>query len=255
MTLTFGSLFAGIGGFEKGFEAAGLRCAWQVEIDPFCQQILKKHWPHVRRHDDVRTFPPTPVDDWRVDVICGGFPCQDISNAGKRAGIDGERSGLWKEFARIVDLLRPDYVVVENVAALRNRGLSRVLGDLAACGYDACWDCFPAKAFGAPFIRDRLFIVAFRPGRGWDEGWAWGLTQSPTWIQLPAHRENANEVPGAKGWAVEPGLDRLVYGISPAVDRLRAVGNSIVPAITELLGKQLLIAAKEKPDERAAHRL
>jgi DNA (cytosine-5)-methyltransferase 1 len=161
--MTFGSLFAGIGGFDLGFERAGMTCKWQVEIDPFARRVLEKHWPNVRRHDDVRTFPPTN-DEWGVDVICGGFPCQDISNAGKRAGIEGERSGLWSEYARIVCFLRPRFVVVENVSAILARGLGRVLGDLAACGYDTEWQCIPASAVGAPHRRDRLWIVAHTEG-------------------------------------------------------------------------------------------
>src|SRR5687768_13785236 len=100
--LTFGSLFAGIGGFDLGFERAGLQCKWQVEIDKYCWQVLWKHWPEVSKWDDVRTFPPDHSSHWNVDVICGGFPCQDISNVGNRAGIDGERSGLWRDFARII---------------------------------------------------------------------------------------------------------------------------------------------------------
>src|SRR3990167_774279 len=105
--LTFGSLFAGIGGFDLGFERAGMRCRWQVEINPFCQRSLARHWPNVGRWDDVRTFPPPPAEDWEVDVICGGFPCQDISNAGHKAGIDGEQSGLWREYVRIIREIRP----------------------------------------------------------------------------------------------------------------------------------------------------
>src|SRR5690348_12331563 len=105
--LTFGSLFAGIGGFDLGFERAGMKCEFQVEIDPFCQKVLAKHWPNVRRHDDVRTFPPTAADEWRVDVICGGFPCQDISYAGRGAGLAGERSGLFFEVVRVVRALGP----------------------------------------------------------------------------------------------------------------------------------------------------
>jgi site-specific DNA-cytosine methylase len=96
--VTFGSLFAGIGGFDLGFERAGMTCKWQVEIDPYCQRVLAKHWPDVRRHDDVRTFPPTDADEWRVDVICGGFPCQDISDAGKRAG-DCQGVRTWRRRA------------------------------------------------------------------------------------------------------------------------------------------------------------
>lgn len=140
MTLAVGSLFSGIGGLELGLERAGMRVVWQVEKDPFCQRVLAKHWPDVRRHDDVTTFPPGDGADWGCDLICGGFPCQDISpgNAGKQQGIAGKRSGLWREFARIVGLLRPRYVLVENsseislfegshesLATLRSSGLMR----------------------------------------------------------------------------------------------------------------------------------
>src|SRR5262245_38127917 len=113
--LTFGSLFAGIGGFDLGFERAGMKCVWQVEIDPYATKVLEKHWPHVRRHDDVQTFPP--AGDWRCDVICGGFPCQPVSLAGKRRGQDDER-WLWPHFSRIIRELRPRFAVVENVPGL-----------------------------------------------------------------------------------------------------------------------------------------
>src|SRR5690606_14094616 len=160
--LTIGSLFSGIGGLELGLERAGMRTVWQVEMDDYATKILERHWPDAIRFRDVRevgahNLPP-------VDLICGGFPCQDISYAGKGAGIKGERSGLWTEFARIVRELRPTYVLVENVAALLARGLDVVLGDLAACGYDAEWDCIPAAAVGAYHLRDRIFIVAYTHG-------------------------------------------------------------------------------------------
>jgi DNA (cytosine-5)-methyltransferase 1 len=158
-SLTIGSLFSGIGGLDLGLEWAGLGpVVWQCEIDPFCRAVLAKHWPDAKRYDDVRS-----IDGFtqRVDVICGGFPCQDISDAGKRAGIDGERSGLWSEYARIVGILRPRFVVVENVAALLGRGMGRVLGDLAALGYDAEWSTLRASDIGAPHRRERVFIVAY----------------------------------------------------------------------------------------------
>jgi DNA (cytosine-5)-methyltransferase 1 len=150
---------------DLGLERAGMTCRWQVEIDDYATRVLEKHWPDVKRFRDIRTI-NTGELEW-VDLICGGFPCQDISNAGKRAGIDGERSGLWSEFARIIRDLRPRYVLVENVAALLVRGIDRVLGDLAACGYDAEWDCIPAAAVGAHHIRDRLFILAYSKQNGW----------------------------------------------------------------------------------------
>jgi DNA (cytosine-5)-methyltransferase 1 len=161
MTLTIGSLFSGIGGLELGLERAGLGpVLWQVECDPFCRSVLAKHWPNATRYDDVRTAQPPPAD-----VLCGGFPCQDISDAGKRAGIGGERSGLWEHFARLIGVLRPRYVVVENVSALLSRGMGRVLGDLAALGYDAEWSSLRASDVGAPHRRERIFIVAHAAGQ------------------------------------------------------------------------------------------
>jgi len=161
---TFGSLFAGIGGFDLGFERAGMTCKWQVEIDDHANRVLEKHWPDVRRHGDIKTFPPGDPDDWRVDCICGGFPCQDISYAGAGAGLAGERSGLFFDAMRVVRELEPRVVVLENVAALLTRGLDDVLGTLASLGFDAEWHCVPAAAVGAPHIRDRVFIIGHRTG-------------------------------------------------------------------------------------------
>lgn len=173
MMLTHGSLFSGIGGFDLGFERAGIKTAWQVEINPYCRRVLEKHFPDANRFDDIgecfgqhAAFAESRRDYLRaVDVVSGGFPCQDISNAGKRAGIDGDRSGLWREYARIICELRPRYVVVENVAALLHRGMERVLADLAACGYDAEWQSIRASDVGAPHRRERIWIVAYPNGR------------------------------------------------------------------------------------------
>lgn len=163
------SLFAGIGGLDLGLERAGMTVVGQVEIDPFCQQVLAKHWPEVPRHDDVRSF-----EQWwpgavrpPVDLVCGGFPCQPFSTAGLKAGVIDERWG-WPWFADVVRLVRPSYVVVENVAALlRDReAFGWLLADLAAFGFDASWDCIPAAAVGAPHRRDRLFLVAYPAGGG-----------------------------------------------------------------------------------------
>jgi DNA (cytosine-5)-methyltransferase 1 len=168
--VTFGSLFAGIGGFDLGLERAGMQCEWQCEIDPYARRVLEKHWPDVRRYDDVRTM--LDYKPHAVDLICGGFPCQDISNAGRRAGIDGERSGLWSEYARIIGTLRPRYVLVENVAALLGRGIGRVLGDLSSLGYDAEWHVISAASVGAPHVRERVWIVANRDSSsGRAESW------------------------------------------------------------------------------------
>lgn len=157
--MRIGSLFSGIGGLELGLERAGVgNAVWQVERDPFCRGILAKHWPDAQRFDDVRTVGAHNLSP--VDVICGGFPCQDISYAGKGAGLAGERSGLWYEFARIVGEMGPRFVVVENVAALLIRGFGDVLGTLAALGYDAEWRIVRASDVGAAHQRERVFIVA-----------------------------------------------------------------------------------------------
>lgn len=156
------SLFAGIGGFDLGLERAGMQTVAFCEIDPFARRVLAKHWPEVPCHDDVRTLSA----DWLAenglwpDVICGGFPCQDVSRAGKRAGITGERSGLYRELVRTIRVVRPRYAIVENVAALLADGMGDVLGDLAESGNCVEWDCVPACALGAPHQRDRVWIVA-----------------------------------------------------------------------------------------------
>ena len=173
--MNVGSLFAGIGGFDLGFERAGMRVAWQVELDPYCRAVLARHFPDAARFEDVREVGAGSLE--AVDLICGGFPCQDLSSAGRGAGIDGARSGLWSEFARIVRELRPGYVVVENVPALLtgkgkrwDRGpIGRVLGDLAEVGYDAEWACLSAREFGAPHLRKRVWIVAY-PARDAEAG-------------------------------------------------------------------------------------
>src|ERR1035437_5089521 len=134
MSLNVLDLFSGIGGFSLGLERAGMRTVAFCEIEPYCRAVLRKHWPDVPIFEDVRTLAAADVPG--VDLICGGFPCQDISLAGKGAGITGERSGLWGEYARLVGELRPRYVIVENVAALLGRGMARVLGDLSQIGYD-----------------------------------------------------------------------------------------------------------------------
>ena len=163
--VAIGSLFSGIGGLDLGLECAlrdggfNVSTVWQCEADAWCRSILARHWPRAVQYDDVRAVGP---DAPRVDVLCGGFPCQDVSYAGKGAGLAGERSGLWFEFARLVRDLRPRIVVVENVAALATRGLDAVLGSLSEAGYDALWFDLRAADVGAPHRRERLFIVGWQ---------------------------------------------------------------------------------------------
>lgn len=160
------SLYTGIGGFDLGLERAGMRIAGQCEIDSFCIAVLEKHWPKVWRHHDIRTLTGELVREHcgRIGLVCGGFPCQDISNAGKGAGIDGSRSGLWREMLRLVREVRPDWVIVENVSALRKRGADRVLGDLGKADYACRVFVVGAEAVGAPHKRERVWIVANSDG-------------------------------------------------------------------------------------------
>ena len=247
--LTFGSLFAGIGGLDLGFERAGLACKWQVEIDPYANRVLAKHWPDVRRHDDVRTWPKHDTE--RVDVICGGFPCTDISSAGKKAGINGEQSGLWSEFARIVCELRPRFVVVENVAALLQRGIGTVLGQLAAIGFDAEWHCISAAAVGAPHLRDRIFIVAHANGERLE------TTSDFTRSLFEGYREECRERFWErsclwKSHRSNEGRVRLLPadfdggddgGIPDRMDRVRCLGNAVLPQIAEWIGRRIIESA------------
>ena len=172
--MAHGSLFTGIGGIDLGFERAGIATAWQVEYNEYAARVLKKHWPGVKRYKDITEIKDGELE--YVDIISGGFPCQDISIAGKGAGIiEGARSSLWFEMCRIIGMVRPRYVVVENVAMLLHRGIDTVLGGLAEVGYDAEWRIVSAADLGARHRRERVFIVAYAEGTGTgkDDGGVW----------------------------------------------------------------------------------
>lgn len=160
MTLRMIDTFSGIGGFSLAARwLGGFQTVQFVEWNPYCQQILRKNFPDTPIHDDISTFDPQPG---AADVICGGFPCQDISVAGKQAGIaEGTRSGLYHQLMRVVRVVRPQYVVLENVAAITSNGLGIVLGELAEAGFDAEWACIPAADLGACHKRDRWWLVAY----------------------------------------------------------------------------------------------
>ena len=163
-SLRVGSLFSGAGLCDLGLSWAGMKHEWFCEIDPFCQSVLSRHWPEVPIFGDVQKLEGEALPD--VDILCGGFPCQDVSQGGNRAGIKtGTRSGLWLEYARIIREIRPKYAIIENVRGLLSCGIEIVLQDLAAIGYDAEWEVLPAAALGAPHHRERVFIVAY-PNRG-----------------------------------------------------------------------------------------
>lgn len=251
MTLKVLDLFSGIGGFSLGLERAGMQTVAFCEIDPFCRTVLKKHWPDVPIYEDVRTLNGREI---AADVICGGFPCQDISAAGLGLGLEGERSGLWREYARLVSELRPRFVIVENVAALAYRGLLRVLGDLADIGYDAEWHCIPASAVGAPHLRERFWIVAY-PG---------GVVGHRPLLSKDSTKLGGQQAIGGEDWEFftlvpgvptgfgrwremgEPGLVPEDDGLPGVLGRLRAYGNAVVPQIPEIIGKAIIQAHNQR---------
>jgi DNA (cytosine-5)-methyltransferase 1 len=250
-----GSLFAGIGGFDLAARWMGWETAWYSEIEPYACKVMQKHFPQAINHGDITQIKGADVEP--VDILVGGFPCQDISTAGKGAGIEGARSGLWAHFARLIGELRPRWIVIENVAQLRSRGLDRVLKDLAALRYDAEWHCIPASAVGAPHRRDRIWIIAHMGnacGCGQQGHFRWGAEQKPsdgcsfvpntnsirTQVsdsrELPAVQEPGwHRSTGGPGdgnwWATEPNVGRVAYGVPQRVDRLRCLGNAIVPQV------------------------
>ncbi len=233
-------LFSGIGGFSLGLERAGMRTVAFCEIDPFCQRVLAKHWPGVPIFDDIRKLKGPHLIGrvngsliTTVDVICGGFPCQDISAAGNLAGIDGGRSGLWSEYARIIRELRPRHVIVENVSDLRSRGLGNVLGDLESLGFDAEWHCIPASAVDLPHARERIWIVAHCYGlRKLQQGW--GLREKR------GRYRNRSE---AIDWVLSGGgILRSNDGVPAGLDRIAALGNAVVPQIPEIIGRAIMNA-------------
>ncbi len=263
-------LFSGIGGFSLGLErTGGFQTVAFCEIDPFCRRVLAKHWPEVPCYEDIceLTADRLAADGIAVDAICGGFPCQDISIAGQGAGLEGERSGLWFEYARLIGELRPRVVIVENVGALLHRGLDAVLGSLATLRYDAEWHCIPASAAGAPHERDRVWLVAYahdgqriqsqravcsgrdatsRGGEAMadtDKGHSFGRHSALQMGRLPIAREVEDDGYARRAqWSAEPGVGRVAHGVSHRVDRVGALGNAVVPQIPEMIGRAILAA-------------
>lgn len=271
--MRFGSLFSGIGGIDLGLERAGMECVWQVEKDEWCRKVLAKHWPDVERFEDVKKVygllayavksrpyatvtatgsiergsgKPVAKDQGRkkentaneskgyelapVDVIAGGFPCQPHSVAGKRKGAADDRN-LWPEFSRIVSETKPRYVLAENVPGIRTTYLDTVLSDLESQGY-ACWTFnLPAVAFDAPHRRERIFIVAHANNRRRqqrDEGER----------RLSELDQNGKGKVGQ--WQVEPPVGRVANGVPDRVDRLRGLGNAVVPQVAEWIGRRIV---------------
>ena len=215
-------LFSGIGGFSLGLErTGGFETVAFCEIEEFPRRVLAKHWPEVAQYDDITTADFGHLGP--VDVVTAGFPCQDLSLAGKGAGLAGARSGLFWHILRTVRMVGRPKLLLENVAALLNRGLGSVLGALAAIGYDTEWHCIPASAVGAPHRRDRVWIVA-------DTG-RHTSTRSRSGEWAPGQRD---------WWRAEPDVGRVAHGVPHRVDRLKGLGNAVVPQIPELIGRAIL---------------
>jgi DNA (cytosine-5)-methyltransferase 1 len=282
MKLRLLDLFSGIGGFSLGLERSGLcETVAFCEIEPFPRKILAKHWPEVPIYDDVRTLTADAlslngVDG--IDIISGGFPCQDLSSAGKRAGLgSGTRSGLYAEVIRLACELRPRFIVLENVAGLlsgpseqRGQWFSRVLADLASIGYDAEWENIPASSMGAPHRRERVWIVAYpsqnndaqlesvhsrREDRFFGDSSAAMANANSVNVQ-GKQPEKLNSQEWARSftrpirpfsyvsgwWEVEPDVGRVADGVPNRSHRLAALGNAVVPQIPELIGRAILAA-------------
>lgn len=233
----FIDLFSGIGTFTLGLERSGHETAAFCEIAPYPRRVLAKHWPKVPCYHDIRelTAERLRADGIAVDAICGGFPCQDVSSAGKGAGLDGERSGLWSEFARLIGEIKPEFVIIENVARLVRLGLDRVLRDIAGLGYDAEWAPIPASFVGAPHGRSRLWIIAY-PERG-------ERRQEPYLRAVGRMGRAQQSVPWNRDWEVALREFRGVDdGSSYRVDRVDTLRNAVVPQIPELIGRAILEA-------------
>tara|TARA_Y100001938_G_C8080742_1_gene428906 strand:- start:1162 stop:1947 length:786 start_codon:yes stop_codon:yes gene_type:complete len=244
-------LFAGIGGFTLGLErTGGFETVAFCEIEEYPQKVLKKNWPGIPIYPDVTklTAEILEADGIRPDVITGGFPCQDISTAGKGAGIDGERSGLWSEIARLIGEVRPRYAIMENVSALLGRGLDRVLGDLAEIGYDAEWHCITAASVGAPHRRDRIWIVA-DANQPRLEGWLREGLQERA-VEQPVGEGGTRPRGLSDLWLTEPDVGRVADGVPNRTHRLRCLGNAVVPQIPQLIGEAILKNEKEPPGTR-----
>lgn len=242
-------LFAGIGGFSLGLDnTGGFETTAFCEIDDKARAVLDKHWPDIVKYKDIKelTYERLEADNVVPDVIVGGFPCQDISIAGHGPGIVGERSGLWSEMYRLIRDVRPAWAIIENVPTLRSKGLALVLQNLDEIGYCAEWNCIPASYVGASHRRDRVWIVAYPNSKGLQGHMPTldGPSQVCTQRTIGLCRSRVRQ----EGWRAEPRVDRMVNGVPGRVDRLKQLGNAVVPAVAQLLGECILeVAPTFKP--------
>ncbi len=266
MTLTVGSLFSGIGGLDLGLERAGMRVVWQSEIDPYACKVLAKHWPEVPNHGDIKRI------DWGtvelVDVICGGYPCQPFSNAGRRRGTDDPRH-LWPWVRDAISKLRPRYAILENVRGHLSLGGTTVLGELAEVGYDAEWRVVSASGVGAPHRRDRLIVIAYPNSQSQSDEPKHESTKQMVANANSSRGEHSdqersprstisqrNEVfqqidpssgsgRAGKHWLSESSVGRVADGVPHRVDRLRGLGNAVVPQVAEYIGRLVMEHAND----------
>lgn len=247
-----GSLFSGIGGIELGFENTGaFKTLWFVEKDRYAQAVIRKQWGNdAVIYDDITRLDFRKVQ--RINVLTGGFPCQDISTAGKGTGITGSRSSLWRYYKKAIRILRPQVAFIENVSILTGRGLNVVLGDLASIGYDAEWYCVSASAVGAPHQRDRVFIISYLQSKrkrnlSKEQSGDYKSDVSRGSKEIPYTGESGLERTKSKGsqfiehcgWISEPNVDRMADGVSLRVDRVRCLGNSVVPQVSEVFAEAI----------------
>lgn len=275
MAFRMGSMFSGIGGLDLGLEW-GIKDAetiWQIEMEPFGRSILERHWPDASREvTDVRKGNAENLAP--VDLISGGFPCQDISVAGNQKGFSGEKSSLWYEMSRIIGELRPRFIVLENVAAITapsmRRVLGRVLSDVSALGYSGEWHRVSAAQVGAPHLRNRWFFIGYLPhdpslrrrlgemeaqpsinGKAQPMANANGAQRTRTATmssvleqKQPSPSSSSKQSGGSNHWIVEPPVGRVVNGLSKRLSRrnrhaLKALGNAVVPQCAELVGRRV----------------
>lgn len=294
--LTVGSCFSGIGGLELGLEwTGGFETKWQIENDEYASKVLARHWPGVLRFSDIRTV--RGIDIEPVDLICGGFPCQDVSLAGARAGLKGERSTLWGEMFRLIRQIRPRWVLAENVPGLFSSDggqfFGNILRDLAYAGYDAEWGVLSAAGVGAPHLRRRVFILANTTFDGLEERSRKpspsGEVENSGGVELEAGTEeqgilrtvqedgrehdHANRSSTTRAtnvghtevesirtglrsqkqkgewgrrssdtnwWESEPNVGRVASRVPSRVDRLRCLGNAVVPQVAQRIGEMIL---------------
>ena len=257
-------LFSGIGGFSLGLERCGMKTIAFCEYDEKARLVLKKHWPEIPIYKDVRVLTGEQIrkEIGTVDVICGGFPCQDISISNNNPkGIEGERSGLWSEIKRLLGEVRPRFAVLENVAALYKRGLSTVLGDLAEIGFNAEWHCVRASHVGGFHRRERIWILAYPQGKRLptpilqDRFFKEGCFKKPKeWKQFLPITAGAYSI--SKRWenyqSVVCGDDD---GVPEKAHRLKQLGNAVVPQVVEVIGHAIMEIEKQGNGQRNTSRV